>query len=290
MTYRVEPCFGGGSGQPAPPEDATIVLVGCGGTGAFLAEAVCRLLIGRRGSLHVIDPDRVAEHNLARQLFDGDDLGRFKAQVVAERLARRFRRVVGYSTLPYDAQLHGHVFGEAGGGLRILLGCVDNAAARRAIAATLDQRQWYVGQPGTASCWWIDCGNGRNSGQVLLGNATRRQALRRAFDPERAVCRALPAPSLQRPDLLDAPPRSKLRLDCAEAIAEAQQGPTINQVIAALAASFVEKLLAGTCAWMAAYCDMDDGTLRCLPADPKTVAAAVGLRTSSVAAPRSRAA
>jgi hypothetical protein len=125
---------------------------------------------------------------------------------------------------------------------------------------------------------------------VLLGNATRPQALRGAFDPERRLCRALPAPSLQRPDLLEAPPQRAPRLDCAEAIAEAQQGPTINQVVAAIAASFVEKLLAGTCGWMAAYCDMDDGALRCVPADPRIVAGTLGLRTTALVPPRSRAA
>jgi hypothetical protein len=64
MTYLVDPC-----GTGAPPEDATVVLVGCGGTGAFLAEALCRLLVGRRGALHLVDLDRVEEHNVARQAF-----------------------------------------------------------------------------------------------------------------------------------------------------------------------------------------------------------------------------
>src|SRR5206468_6210271 len=123
--YRIDPCGTGG----APPADATIVVVGCGGTGGFLAEAVCRLLLDRPGSLHLIDMDRVEPHNVARQSFDRADVGRFKAQVLAERLARRFGRAVGYSVLPYDAELHAALFAEAGAGLRLLIGCVDNAAA-----------------------------------------------------------------------------------------------------------------------------------------------------------------
>jgi len=39
-------------------------------------------------------------------------------------------------------------------------------------------------------------------------------------------------------------------------------------VVAAIAASYLEKLLAGTCSWMATYLDFDDGTLRCVPAAP----------------------
>ena len=81
--------------------------------------------------------DRVEPHNVARQAFDRADIGRFKAQVLAERLARRFGREVGYSVLPYDRRLHAEVFA-ARSALRLLVGCVDTAAARRAMAATLD--------------------------------------------------------------------------------------------------------------------------------------------------------
>lgn len=126
-------------------------------------------------------------------------------------------------------------------------------------------------------------GNGRNSGQVLLGNATRPEALRGAFIAGTAVCHALPAPSLQRPDILDAPREPRPPLDCAQAVTAGDQGPTINQVVAAIAASYIEKLLAGTCGWMASYFDLDDGTLRCVPAEPKTVASIAGLHPNAVA-------
>ena len=45
------------------------MLVGCGGTGGFLAESICRLLIGRSSRLFLVDPDRVEPHNVARQAF-----------------------------------------------------------------------------------------------------------------------------------------------------------------------------------------------------------------------------
>lgn len=292
MTYRIDPSPAGDESRLIRYErEATIVLVGCGGTGGFLAEAVCRLLIGRPAQLFLVDPDRVEPHNVARQAFDRRDVGRFKAQVLAERLARRFGREVGYSVLPYDRELHAQVFGNADSRLNLLLGCVDNAAARRAIAATLDDRPWRYGyaQPAVPVLWWLDCGNGRKSGQVLLGNVTRPEGLRGAFLSASDVCRALPAPSLQRPDLLEAPPEPRPTPDCAEAVASGDQGPTINQAVAAFAACYVEKLLAGTCCWMASYFDLDDGTLRCVPADPKTVAALAGLHPNAVAPPTHRA-
>jgi PRTRC genetic system ThiF family protein len=289
MTYRVDTTpFGNGTAAIRSQRDATIVLVGCGGTGGFLAEAVCRLLLGQAAQLCLVDPDRVEPHNVARQAFDHAGVGRFKAQVLAERLARRFGREIGYSVLLYDRGLHAQIFRASASRLNLLIGCVDNAAARRAIATTLDAQPWGAGYPPPVpTVWWLDCGNGRNAGQILLGNATRPERLRGAFLAERGICRALPAPSLQRPDLLDAPPQAlpTPAVDCAEAVERGDQGPTINQVVAAVAAGYVEKLLAGTCRWMASYFDLDDGTLRCVPAEPTTVAELVGLHRNSVAPP-----
>lgn len=285
MRYVIDP----GSDRAGPDRNerqTTIVLVGCGGTGSFLAEAVCRLLIGRSSRLYLVDPDRVESHNVARQAFDRRDVGRFKAEVLAERLARRFEREVSFSVLPYDRELHARVFSEASNDLNLVIGCVDNAAARRSIAETLDSPS--RGGRRTQRIWWIDAGNGRNSGQVLLGNTTRTEALRRAFIPARGRCRALPAPSLQRPDLLHASPEPRPQPDCAEAVADGEQGPTINQVVASIAAGYVEKLLCGTCSWMASYFDLDDGMLRCLPADPKIVANIAGLHPNAVAPPTAR--
>ena len=119
--------------------------------------------------------------------------------------------------------------------------------------------------------------------KLLLGNVTRPEELRGAFDRDSGLCHALPAPSLQRPDLLDATPEPTPALDCAEAVALSEQGSTINQVMAAIAASYLEKLLDDTCTWMAAYVDIDDGTLRCVPADPKIVAEIAGLHVNAVA-------
>lgn len=82
-------------------------------------------------------------------------MGRFKAEVLAERLAHRFGREVGYSVLPYDGELHAQVFGDARSRLNLLIGCVDNGAARRAIAATLDERRWVSSRP-LPSVWWLD--------------------------------------------------------------------------------------------------------------------------------------
>ncbi|HVC34643.1 MAG TPA: ThiF family adenylyltransferase [Chloroflexota bacterium] len=287
MTYVIDPSPPiGARGGVRWEYEATIVVVGCGGTGGFLAESIGRLLIGRSAQLCLVDPDRVEPHNLVRQAFAKDDLNRFKAQVLAERLSRRFGREIGYAVQPYDREVHAQAFGNSRSRLDLLCGCVDNAAARRALTATLDEPIGGYGYPlPRPGIWYLDVGNGRNSGQILLGNVTRPEGLRGAFDRESGLCRALPAPGFQRPDLLDAPPPPLPALDCAEAVAQAEQGGTINQVVAAIAVSYLEKLLAGTCAWMATYVDLDDGTLRCVHADPHVVATLAGLHVNAVAPP-----
>jgi hypothetical protein len=102
------------------------------------------------------------------------------------------------------------------------------STSRRAIAATLGERVPYTSSKNApAPILWLDAGNARNSGQVLLGNALHPDQLHGAFDSADEVCFALPAPSLQRPDLLTA---------------------------------YVERLMDGTCRWMATYLDLDDGS------------------------------
>lgn len=287
MGYMIDPRPRDYEGRALPVRyDATIVLVGCGGTGGFLADALGRLLLGRPARLFLVDPDRVEPHNTGRQAFDRREVGRFKAEVLAERLAQRYGREVGYAVEPYDRAPHAGLLGDGLSALALLVGAVDNAAARRALAATLDAPGDHDshGWPG-GRCWWLDLGNARNSGQLLLGNVARPERLRGCFQPDAGRCTALPAPHLQRPDLLVSPPQLRPAPDCAEAVAAGDQGATINQATAALAAGVIEQLLAGNLGWMALYADLDGGTLRPVPADPATVAPLAGLRPGQLVAP-----
>ncbi len=210
--------------------------------------------------------------------------------MLAERLARRFGREIGYSVLPYDARVHAAAL-EGRSGLGLVIDAVDNAAARRAIADTLGQHSPSTGRDASPAVLWLDAGNGRNNGQVLLGNALRPEQLHQAFDAAAGECHALPAPSLQRPDLLTAPPApvARPRRDCARDVADGEQGRTINQMMAALVAAYVERLLDGTCDWMATYVDLDAGLLRCVPAEPRQVAPLAGLHPNALVKRASRA-
>ena len=58
------------------------------GPGGFVAEGLCRLFQGRKATIVLVDHDRVEPHNLLRQNFYAEDVGKFKSQALADRLAQ----------------------------------------------------------------------------------------------------------------------------------------------------------------------------------------------------------
>ena len=260
--------------------DSNILVVGCGGTGSFVAEGLCRLLINSNIPLLLIDPDRVEPHNLVRQQFFSGDVGKFKSQALAERLARQYGRPIGYSVYPY---MHDLVYKDYGGGLHtmatqgIIVSCVDNAAARRSIAETP-----LLGN------WWLDAGNGYSSGQVLIGNTANMDFIEDCFNREEQEVYYLPSPSLQLPSLLTPPITPVNDKDCAEAVQALEQSPVINQAMAMLVLEFMHRLLSGKLTWMGAYIDMEAGTLQTVPAEPEIVARMLGVKVDTLLAKNSR--
>ena len=255
--------------------DWKVLVVGCGGTGGYVAEGLCRLLAGTDIPLVLIDHDRVEPHNLLRQHFYAPDVGKFKSQALAERLACQFGRPIGYSVYPFDPEL---IAEEYGAGLvrrmaqGIIIGCVDNTKARRSIASN-----FHFGN------WWIDAGNGYSSGQVLIGNADNLERLQESFEKESQEVSWLPLPSMQLPSLL-APPTVSATTpsDCAEAVAAEVQNPVINHAMAVLVLQFMHRLLTKKLTWMGAYIDLEAGTLQTVPAEPETVARMFGVRVDTL--------
>jgi hypothetical protein len=231
----------------------TVTVVGCGGTGGFVAEGVARLL-PPRADLVLIDHDRVEERNLIRQNFTSEEMGQFKSETLARRLSQRYNLPVAYSILPV-AMAEIRVPG-------VIIGCVDNGMARREIAERLEgkgltwvggyshslPREWQTGPRLEASIWWVDAGNGESYGQILIGNTDRA-----IFEAD--TCLGLPLPTIQRPDLLRQAPQQG---DCADI---PDQGPAINQVMASLVVEVVRRLIEGTCTWCQLYLDLETGLM-----------------------------
>lgn len=137
-----------------------ILLVGAGGTGSQMLTGLARMHVALRALGHnglevtCADPDTVSPSNVGRQLFSPADVGRLKAACLIQRINT-------FHGLAWQADAR--AFGSDRFGVNdvdLLVGCVDTAKARRAIAAAAASR-----------CrWWLDLGNDARTAQVVLGN------------------------------------------------------------------------------------------------------------------------
>ena len=218
-----------------------IVLVGCGGTGSWLVQDLCRIAYGESRmavSLTLVDPDHVEEKNVIRQNFAPAEMGRNKAKALAERYASAYGLPI--RAVP-KAFAQNQIDPYRRSTFTILIGCVDNAAARQMLAKTLDGH--------ADSMVWLDCGNHTVSGQVVLGNALTVENLSGAFKFN-GRCTRLPCTFLLYPNLKKALPEEKRqavkKMSCEDIVAANFQALMVNRQVATIAATFVAELLANT--------------------------------------------
>lgn len=241
-----------------PAEMCEIYLIGCGGTGSLLAPHLARLMRlhqeiypDKQLRMVFVDPDLVEEKNLYRQNFVPADVGRSKAQTLAMRYGLANGVEISALSKAFDGPLY-LASGERFNTSHIYIGCVDNPAGRNTIKRQLRDAAHLClrhgrrqGRP-IAFDVWLDCGNEKHSGQVLLGSSKME---RNAFRTFKRKCLYLPWPSEVHPELLDDDGRSKTEkeksqnLSCAELALSDPQSLTINNVIAAIAADYMCRLL-----------------------------------------------
>lgn len=144
-----------------------VFLVGAGGTGARVGTLLPKIL--RSGDrVTVIDPDHVEERNLLRQHFIPSDVGKSKAMVTASRIQRGLPTgvdvEVNFLTESFNV---GHVTSSlhVGRFTTVILGCVDNVAARMIMASIATSSRVL---PNAYPVIWLDAGNGLRLGQVVL--------------------------------------------------------------------------------------------------------------------------
>jgi PRTRC genetic system ThiF family protein len=238
------------------PERALVILVGCGGTGSFLALHLARLAYHVRDrhrldvQLVFIDHDVVEPKNIGRQNFAPAEIDFYKAQA----LMLRYNRTFGLSIQSYaqraDAPLLDRIvvewlkslhYGQRDSAVRIVCGCVDNADARRVLHDAVSASGRHL--------WWLDGGNHHHAGQVLIGN--RADIPKPQISPLK-ICVDLPAPSVQCPDLLISPPLGDYHrtgegqgggTSCADLALQDVQSLMINQAVAGWMAVYVSRLL-----------------------------------------------
>lgn len=104
---------------------SNIYIIGCGGVGSWLAPALS--LLTNPEHVILMDADKLEDKNLNRQLFDKKDVGRTKAEALANRYSCKFREewftegVVEFESEDW------------------LIVCVDNHIARRAALFEADR-------------------------------------------------------------------------------------------------------------------------------------------------------
>jgi PRTRC genetic system ThiF family protein len=209
-------------------EPIRILLAGVGGTGSRVLTGLrhihLALLAFDRPGLEVIalDPDTVSEANLVRQTFYPADVGRSKAAILINRLNLA-------SGLAWQAGLHA-VSHEVILKLQpqIVLSCVDSRSARAAIHAGVSDRLSRVH-------YWMDFGNDRDTGQVILGeplNAVNK----------RSRARLRTAPELF-PEIADASLAEDEEPSCSARESLERQGLFVNDGVAILGLNLLAQLL-----------------------------------------------
>lgn len=252
----------------APIEN--ILIIGCGGTGAYVISHLSRLLgilnknnkkMGIENiSLFLADGDMVESKNLGRQHFIISDVGKNKASALAERYSNAFG--IEINVIPNDIEkLSDFSFllkmkkNSASGDL--VVGCVDNNASRKVI------NEWFCCDKNNdvdiswRPRFWIDCGNEEKSGQVICGyNPPARgsygsyKLCPRTFTIDPAAL--LPAGEFSLPSVAEIYPEimsgeSKLNseLSCAERAISAPQNMQTNVTASTLALNYIQKIILG---------------------------------------------
>ena len=206
-----------------------IVMLGAGGTGGHIAPHLYRLLhaLNRPVEVIIADGDIVEEKNLVRQNFISCDLGRNKAQVLAERYASAFGIEIQY--IPdfieteerllkllkpkfsyFDSEM-----------LTILIGAVDNNKSRQLCHKVFNKSENLI---------YIDSGNGEFTGQVVCG--VRRKG-KTYYKPVGEIY----------PDILEDTDKFPTELSCAEASVSAPQSIVANIMAATAVVSYIYNIL-----------------------------------------------
>lgn len=192
----------------------SVTLIGVGGTGSHLLQGLADIhqamvqLGGRGLFVTAWDMDHVEPHNIGRQAFDWTDLYANKAERLIARLNRAYGLDWKASSKPFKIDWKntpGYIS-------NIVITAVDSGAFRnkfhtwfrsglgvQAVRGVTDQQHRDFG----ATRYWLDTGNGKDFGQVVLGAESLKDAVEvcGTFDERMDEETCSTAESLGRQDL-----------------------------------------------------------------------------------------
>jgi PRTRC genetic system ThiF family protein len=145
-----------------PIHPVTVSLIGVGGTGSRMLTNLAMIDQALRGLGHLglnvvaYDDDIVTSANIGRQSFGPSDEGLPKAAVLVNRVNRFYGLNWEYSITKVSDSISGN----------IIITCVDNKATRKFIENY--QQPMKESRHEAKTLYWLDCGNGKDFGQVIL--------------------------------------------------------------------------------------------------------------------------
>ena len=248
-----------------------ILIVGCGGTGAYVVSHLARLIsvvnkIRNRGpsynasrtvKLFLADGDIVEDKNLIRQHFIAQDIGRNKAEVLGERYSGAFGIQIGVIPKDIENQSDLDLLALNGNCSTVIVGCVDNNASRKVI------REWFLGtrdgsmdnvhyKHNFSSKFWIDGGNEERNGQVVCGYRPSSRGKYGSPKVKPSSVRSstggefsLPCTTEIYPNLLDEVGQFNSQISCAERAVSAPQNMQTNVTTATLIMNYLNKIIVG---------------------------------------------
>lgn len=238
-------------------------VVGMGGTGSWLSASVVRLArtltnAGKLVRVYFVDHDIVEKANVLRQCFCDQEIGLFKAKT----LALRYSLAWGMEITAITKRFHPNMVTSKYKTLSIFIGCVDNSAARQSLSQVLKCNEYNHGS--APSIWYLDCGNSKASGQVLLGSSLSQDPKTYAFGELGPT--QLPSPTVQHPELIVPLPEEleNNSLSCEQLALLNAQSLSINQRVAAEATDYLLGLTTGNLRRFATYFDLASGSTRSL--------------------------
>ncbi len=226
-----------------------IIVVGSGGTGGYLIRDLARFAFSLRETgdsrlftIKLIDADIVEQKNVLRQNFTSRDIEKPKAEVMARRYASAFGVEISaelkmISTRNDVINLFDHTTVGNRRLTNIVVGCVDNNAARRTISEAVNY---------TSNIYWIDSGNETQSGQVVCGyDRFKRGGYSNYNIPSRETTYAMPTVVDLYPEILNADEDEKeeTKVSCAERSLVDTQNIFINMTAAGHVLNFIRQIV-----------------------------------------------
>ncbi|WLE60265.1 PRTRC system ThiF family protein [Burkholderia plantarii] len=199
-------------------ERASVVVVGCGGTGSQMLSGLARLNyalieLGNPGlQVTAFDADTISTANIGRQMFCSSDVGLHKSVVLAHRINAFF------GTDWVGRPVHAGFDEIVRGAPDLVIMCVDSAKARAKLARPLYESNCYV----------MDLGNRAGDGQVIFGASPKARGNR---VDELIDSSPLPWPYDVLPELVDEWTPEDDTPSCSLAEALEKQELFINQAV-----------------------------------------------------------